>query len=743
MKLNIGDYLIASPYSDETDLDGNLTEEVFFNDYFLKMEEYDHYSSELDRLFNHTAHQLPLTVYFYGYSGTGKTTFLRWFCKNEFNTHETVFFDFANVVGSQHYGDETYSSDKGLRIFDDKMRDILCSLFPDHDQVLKKLLERIDFISPHIQTTFSARFFEELSKLKIDPPDKFRNNYFSFVRNIGYLDLLLVLFLFYYHDKISFLSKFSSKNTLNDKLPLLIVFDNIDHVEIESENSKFPSQIEIVYHNFRSIIRVYKDLCKNEYQKEIENNKTIKFLFCMRDSNVTLLNRQAAENTINADVYFCPAQLDKNILLRRIQIAEDHGVRIEKNRKELLEYILNDIYTKRVFLPLFNLNIRKLAHLLADTIVPHNGSYLELMKKLNMNKKTVVGARGIEFYLIIKQLQKTDFLKDTTFVDDGGRIGGQEGGYVNPARIILTNLLNLTHFSLDARIGKPYYTPTGLFDLYQKYSEIFKNRPAVFFEVISKLFHAHRSNWCHLLTFQNKQIFHINNFEHELESVKEYESLKQGSDSKKHDIVNNLNKIKVLLNPSGYIYIKDIVKHYEQFSIKANNQNPLFASLNHRKVSHNMLHFEFIDNIKETKIVTKECVESLKKFLNSNVVQDFESSSHVFRTYNIEEGENEDYHENRTGRLLIVRIIHTHISYIDDFRIYILNNNEYWESIQGDAKQLYSIKVRVNRAILSHVQDYIDMLKGTNGTVQYLIDMFERNISIINKTNSFKQRLLD
>lgn len=742
MKYNIGDYLIASPFSAETDFEGTLTEDIFYNDFFIKLEEYDRYSESLDRLFNHTTHQLPLTIYFYGYSGTGKTTFIQWFAKNLLQKHETIFFDFTNVIGSKHYG-KAVNADNGLKIFDDKLQDILSGLYPENKETLKTLLKTVSYLSPFIQTTFSTEFFEQLYNLDLDAESGYRNQYFKFIRNIYYLDLLLLLFLFYYYQPRIFLEKFTKKECVDINLPLVIIFDNIDHVEIESENSMFPSRIESVYHNFKMILREFQKHMKKEYEKLHKNNRTIKFLFCMRDANVSLLNRQVSENTVSEDIYFCPSNSDKDILLKRVSIAERDGVEIDTNRKKLLKFILNDDYTQKVFTPLFNLNIRKLANLISNTIVPHNGTYLQLLIDLNQNNNTVVGARGIEYYLIIKQLQKTDYLKDTIFVDDGGKIGGTRGGYVNPARIILTNLLNLTHFSMDEKVNEPHYTPAGLFELYELYNEIFKNRHKRFFKVLTKLFHSHKSNWCHLISFTNKKVYGINDFTEELKLIEEYEKLPEGNEARKHDIETELNKIKVSLNPSGYMYIKDIIKHYEYFSLKANNPEPLFASLGYKKKANNSYHFDFVDNINKTKIVTKECVESLKKFLESGIIDEFELSKHVFRTYRIEEGENEDFHENRVGRLLIVRIIHTHIRYIDEFRVSILKNKAYWEKISKNEIEIFKMKDEVNQEIMKHLQDYIDMLKGTKGTVQYLIRMFEKNMEIIQKHRKIYHQLND
>jgi len=733
MKYNIGDYLIASPFSAVTDLDGTLTEDLFYEKYFLYLNEYDQYSEKLDTLFNHTTRQLPLTVYFYGYSGTGKTTYIRWFVRNKLKRHETIFFDLTDVVGSKHDGDIKYQSGKGLKIFDDKMQDLLCSLYPTQQETLRKLLKTIDYISPHIQTTFSEMFFEKLNALELTPNTDFRNQYFKFIRSIDYLDLLLILLLLYYYKPEEFLLRFTTKKKVDSRLPLVIVFDNIDHVEIESSNSMFPSKIETVYHNFQMILREFEKHMTEAYYTLKNNNKSIRFLFCMRDANVSLLSRQVSENTISGDIYFCPSNSDKDILHKRVEIAEKNGVPIDPVRKKLLDYVLNDYYTPRVFLPLFNLNLRKLANLLSNTIVPHNGTYLKLLNQLNKSKRTVVGARGIEFYLIIKHLQQTDYLKDTVFIDDGGRIGGKHGGYVNPARIVLTNLLNLTRFSMDERAGKPYYTPAGLFDLYSLFSEIFKGRSNRFFEVIIQLFHSHKSNWCHLISFTNKKVYGVSDFETEKKLIAEYETLSTDNTYRAHEIESQLNKIKISLNPSGYIYIKDIIKHYEFFSLKANNPEPLFASLGYEQRADGKHYFDFIQNIQETKEVARECVESLKKFLESNVVEEFETSQHVFRTYRREEGENEDYHENRTGRLLIVRIIHTHISYIDDFRVSLLKNEQYWRQFSKEDRVIFKIKAHVNDTILDFLQNYIDMLKGTKGEIHSLIFKLETNMDRIRK----------
>jgi len=150
----------------------------------------------------------------------------------------------------------------------------------------------------------------------------------------------------------------------------------------------------------------------------------------------------------------------------------------------------------------------------------------------------------------------------------------------------------------------------------------------------------------------------LNSFTDEIELIKKYENKKD------EEIKRTINRIKINLNASGYIYLKDIVRHYEFFSIRVNGK-PLFASLNINKNSEGKMIYEFMDNIRKTFDIAESCIHSLNDFLKIDKFKDFEQGSCCYRIYDRNDSIEEDFDSRasfydtnkKNGSLFINRII--------------------------------------------------------------------------------------
>ncbi len=689
------DYLIASPYNDSTDFKGNLTEEIFFEEYFIKSDVYIEKKSELDDYFSSSTEQFSPDIFLYGYSGTGKTTFIRWYLRDNCKEYNKLFFDFANIIDTKRTQN---GKPIGIRIFDKYFQDKLFLLYDMNRSEINEILFIIKCNMLKInKCSFSEDFFRGLSNLYKDKNGKDIEDwsFIEFINGLDYRDLLFLILLIYLHHPNLFNEIANTK--INSKAPLIIVFDNIDHIEIEHHNSDFPKNINIITHNIKQVISRLK----------IETNKAIVNIFCLRDANCAIINRQLADINIRKEFYFIPVLDFTEILNKRLNIALKYNVQLNEDQIHFLKYIFKSDYTKKSFLPLFNFNIRKISEFFSDLVYQTRSTFVSDIKKLSDIPQTINGARGIIYYLLIQNLLNKDYLKRQLFLEDGNLVGGEDGGHVNPARILLTNLHNLSKFNMDEFATNIHVNPVGLYSLYECYNEIFKNHDKQFFDIISDLFLFHKENWCHLITFMNKQVFSRLDFEEERKKINRIRQ------SKEDDIIKELNDIKLHINPSGFIYLRDIMKHYEFFSLRANNKKPLFSctKLNYDSKKDKFIP-EFIENIDKTFTLLNKCIDSLVKFTLSDIIPNFEKSVHCFRLFTLEEDNEADYVEGKPGRLYLIRIIDTHIRYIDTLRYYVINGNlynSYYENVE-DNPLFNNYKVFVNKELVKRIEKYVELL---------------------------------
>jgi hypothetical protein len=220
--------------------------------------------------------------------------------------------------------------------------------------------------------------------------------------------------------------------------------------------------------------------------------------------------------------------------------------------------------------------------------------------------------------------------------------------------------------------------------------------------------------------------------------------LKEYEQTKNEEIKKELNTIKINLNASGYIYLKDIARHYEYFSIRKNSK-PLFSSLGIIEKGEYCT-YEFMDNIETAFSYAEFCIKSLIDFLSIERNRNFEESNCCYRLYNKQDSIEDDYDSNasfydtnkKNGRLFVNRIIDHHTEYIDNLRIYLINNSakleEYSRKMQ---KPVNEIIIEINSKILDVIEKYVSyyFLSPSN--------QYESRVQEIQKTNIGKIQSLN
>lgn len=106
---NMSDFLKASPFDPEYDLDQTLTPELFYSHLHVRSERLSELSNELDRLIC-SDYEPNRVIFVRGYAGNGKTTFLKTFIR-ERTAHNHEYFDFQEQRRTVHTDTPEYDSE--------------------------------------------------------------------------------------------------------------------------------------------------------------------------------------------------------------------------------------------------------------------------------------------------------------------------------------------------------------------------------------------------------------------------------------------------------------------------------------------------------------------------------------------------------------------------------------------------------------------------------------------------------
>jgi hypothetical protein len=690
--LNLTDFFIITPYGKNREGPVYITEEEFYEAGFLvKTESWDDIAQKINSFFVSAGRNNINTVLLYGYQGSGKTTFLHWFLKKSgfLEDYGKILLDLEPESNNANNINPNY-------VFDDYFRNEVCEFYANDPYSVVHVLKRLrnQFMRLN-STTFTRLFWEELAVLE----DKFelleKQNlklnelliFTNFLAKLDYTDTFLLFLLFYIKiNDFNCKEKYGFQKSTNNVQRIIIIFDNIDGVRMEQTNARFPSKIVDLNVQFRKITSLLA---------EDSNIPQLNFIFSVRDYNHSLLELQNADMRQIEEIHFTPAQNMDIIMEKRIEIANNN----ENNRgqyvheSKMFSIFFNDAKFGEIFLPLFNYNMRKLAlnfSSMCNEMKKKEINYFLNMKNKIENNNEMIGAytnglRGLFYSRIIRSLLGKDNLRSSLLYHQGEKIyinDEKKMGYnikINPARILLTIIHSLTNYAEQKEIEDGEII--GLGDVYNDFRKIFKGNDFVdiFFDKLAELFLLHDKNWCHLITFRDKQVFDNKAFEGEKQKLKKM--LTDGV------VVNfsDLNNVKVKINKSAHVYLTKVAVHYEFYSMRVGNPGSLFIAIGDGEWSKNM-----------NKVwgIVDPCLSSLINYLDGTDVENFEDTSLCLQDKD-KEG------DKKTS--MAFRIIHTHLRYIDDFRKYM-----YYLSITERKSLKFEV---INKDIIKCQQRYIDKLK--------------------------------
>lgn len=346
---------------------------------------------------------------------------------------------------------------------------------------------------------------------------------------------------------------------------------------------------------------------------------------------------------------------------------------------QYIEQVTEDKFFKWSFSSLFNNDYRTILDCMCELCELRNSpisTSFELLQKEERYMK--FGGRGI----IIKAL--CDAYKGWSYFDTlkVPTLGHKNSNYtfnITLVRMILTVLSNMEKEKSQADISAdtPFFVirenSVSIRQLYEKVSFFCgngdKERETNFLECIEAMFSARTWNyWSHLITFDNAPRYFRDDFLAALKNI------------------GGEKDIYVRCTKAGEQYLNILCIHYEFFSCRyADPSRGLFSK---HSISKFKKQYNFEKQIKVVYENVKKCCNELKR-MESALLDSLGYEEHS-RLLNSEYVRDNKFHEER--------IIHSHISYLDAYRLYLING-----PLQGDI-------ININKILVGYIERYLNLL---------------------------------
>ncbi len=665
---SIGYYLKATPFplGNEYNYDGLLEDTVFFEHLYSNVGEANCYFHLIETAIIKTTKK---TVVLLGYQGCGKTTFIN---RLQFIMKDVDF----NLMEL-----DTDTSNIEIPPYIEKYANLLFERFLNNDKensnINTKFYNLYKKNSKSINTGFNAKnnlgnFMDKFRKLfvlgKSKPYSKReKSNFINEITKLFFGQILCCIILLD-------IAEFEENKKIIRKIYCI---DNIDILVNSEIVENFFEQYYLFSRNINKVLQNFSII-------EIDNvrlsySSIFSFIICSRESTWS----KVANGHINDAIMDMTEPVDISDAYDKVEIVnkriefleymENVSESLYKNG-EKIKVILQDLLEskrKSIFV-MFNNDYRRCVTCLE--LLLNNSQYLILLYE-NLHKyceevashRFLYGARGMIYRGIWDIFKHQDLFKNI-----GVANVEMDTLPYSDARMILTFLSNST--SSNIKNGKSI----DLNCLYRDLEHLIPKERIQ--HALCCMYNIRRNTyWNQLISFSNIK---IGNYDEVEESF----------------LDNNSDSIKVHITKAGDTYLDLIATHFEFFSCrivkkKEYNRYPLFVPINWRKKDKGKYIFQYlIENILN---VVENCCRKLHEF-------------YAKTDYNMEGGKKE-YLESSfiycpIGGVRVFhgeRIIHTHIRYLDSFRLYILSLSE----------MKYENKVHINYLLTGYIIQYMDIGK--------------------------------
>jgi hypothetical protein len=524
------------------------------------------------------------------------------------------------------------------------------------------------------------------------------------------------------------IEKFCKIRGTNDYCYFFI--DNLDALSIGYLLDGFWKDYLTAFHAFCGIM---------ERTKNYKYVHRVKIIFTLRQYNYNLaklnMNRHAHDVVkpyIGRPDYFFQKDIEKIIQRRKEYASNIQKLLLEDDLTSYSEAILNDKghYLNNVYSPLFNYDIRRFLQKIIEIVTQTESVDFVFNKPvyyfLHENEPHRNGARGVILHSLIKAMFISDekYPIDPVFADET-LVGGEP--YCSYCRLLMTLIFNLSypngHRLLSDLSNLETLTPIEFtLDRLISNLRIYGDRKSIIpyksvFDWITKFASIKINSSVHLIDIFNKQA----TVEHDYDFSAELEAALALDDS---EIGNSiLNKVKMRINPSGVIYLRYIIRHFEflaaykywngeRFTIKF---KPLFLSTNYdpqkKRYEFELLLEDVYHLVKKKKLANDMFLKEFV-FCQGSRIPNIASYLQSKFILCLDDSDNDRYLESR--QLYSSAVITTHIRYIIIFLDFLTTSNDIQVNILSvkerypEAKGFKEIKEFIYKVLADYINLYYD-----------------------------------
>lgn len=691
----LGYFLKSTPFPEgnEYNYDDELKEDFFWKYLYSEQEKT---RKKFEEVRANIENKMKKTIILLGYQGCGKTTFV-----NALKRNIDAEIDIAEM--------DTDLSNPPLEPFVEKYANILHQRFiKSNSEELKKYYELYEANKEIIFQCFGAdnrigKLMNDyryvfLSKTNIDTKK-------NFLTNISRLFFGQILCLIILWD----IMKFTVAKQIYNKVYCM------DNVDILVSTNNIESFFDQYFKYVRSIDKVIQKLSiKTIADRKLTYSSTFTFIICTRESTWSKiisghLNDSVFDTTDPIDIseaYYKAYIIDRRtnyILSKRDDFSP---VFVEKNHKikEVFRELREQKNRNRNIFDLFNNDYRRCVTCINRLLKEKEDIFLEYfnMKKLcdqNMKQFLMYGARGIIYRGIWDIFKKQDLFEKIGVLD----VDINSVAFSN-SRLILTYLSKYTSSNIDN-------SNISLTNMYKDFKGVISKREIN--RCLCNMYNIRKgTSWNHLVSFTNINIGE----DDELNCM-----ILEKCDEQSLDIL----PIKVYITRAGEEYLDLMTTHFEFFScrVKKKNENiyPLFHSKNKTKFLINKeVKYRFQITIENVIDIIRNCAQKLHNFYEECMFKKYKNKERYLESHF-------NYQPSNGNRVFHgERIIHTHIRYLDDFRLYMMLD----DNIEIDEK------VKINRILVGYIEEYIKIGEKytnilSNTSVEILFPDFKNAIKTI------------
>ena len=673
-------YYRATPFTEhgEFNYNGVLKDEFFFENMFSNQGKCDRYICDIKKSLQNHSHKSILLI---GNQGCGKTTFVHYLSR-ECSKYEFIFFDF-----------DANTSNPTLEEYIERLSIYLLELLKSGKEINKVFynlfIKNKYLINQKINANNNINnFFEEFKKTFIN--DEIESNRDDFIKIINtlYFNQILSLIILWHLSKFSIMHK-----PQKEMKKIVFCLDNLDVLVNKEIIEKFFREYFRFVRNVDSIIQKLDETFIK--QQNITYNKLFAFVFCCRqhtwarvkehyrqDNNfvqISTLERNVSDAFDKRDIVECRNQyiLDNQVFYG------DFIDTVERTKSVLADMDNTEKYQHNIY-DLFDDDYRQ-CNITFEKLLEDNPNlfkeYSKLKKKLGKIGGSLYGARGIIYKALFDKFKQCGIFDDIGVLVLDERAKKQ---LVSNARMIL-NYLNVHTYSPNKNNQK--------FVVFEKVVDAFEG--IIDKEDIDNALRAmfrlgYDSPWNELIAFN------------EIHSEE----------------VVDCSGLEVFITKAGHEYLSLIATHFEFFNARISKKRtiniPLFSESSIQ--SSEKYKYNFQETINLVMEAVRGCCSRMSEYYTTVMKDRFGSKEEYLQS---------DYVYSDANVLHGERIIHTHIRYIDTYRLFVLNDIVDPVERKG-----------VNKILVEFIEEYIKIgekypLVLTQISIDTLIPGFKEKIKIV------------